>query len=146
MHVAATARQPEVSPHARSIVIVSLVKWLINGSMMYLSLLSFGCRFLSAAALVLLEWLRSESLCPLLRDSSESFRPASSMYCNFPPFLPGGPRSFDLLPYDPVHSSDTPRPGVAQPGQVSGLVKWNSAISGGGRGSCRAACVGVRLS
>lgn len=55
MQVAATGLDSLKSPRTLAlIVIVSLVKWLINGSMMYLSLLSFGVQVPFAAALVLL--------------------------------------------------------------------------------------------
>jgi uncharacterized protein (TIRG00374 family) len=55
MEVAATGLDSLKSPRTLAlIVLVSLMKWFINGSMMYLSLLSFGVQVPFAAALVLL--------------------------------------------------------------------------------------------
>ena len=55
MEVAATGLNSLKSPRTLAlIVIVSIVKWIINGSMMYLSLLSFGVSVPFPAALVLL--------------------------------------------------------------------------------------------
>ncbi len=138
------ARQPEVSPHARSDRDRLAREVAHQWHMMYLSLLSFGCRFLSPQ-----RWScwsgcdrsRCARCSGILRSHSGLLRQCTAIFPRSSPAVLAASIYYHMIQYIP---GDTPRL-VWLNGQGIRLGEVEQCNLGRAR-LLRAACVGVRLS